>query len=193
MERRIFAAPLLFAPGSQRRHSHAAFGLLASLIERASGASYGDYIRARVFEPAGMRRTGFYGDRMGLNVDQFAVGGGPRFVGRPNIPPNWGPTSWLVMGSGGMVSTLADLERFDDFAREQGNDSELAAWFTHSSAKSDGSDGGFDLHSGYNAITRAQFYLLFNSQPSREDGVALVRGLERWMTEGDGALHGRAG
>ena len=34
----------------------------------------------------------------------FATGGGPALWVFP-ASPNWGPTSWLVMGSGGMVST----------------------------------------------------------------------------------------
>ena len=59
-----------------------------------------------------MTRTGFYGETLGLTLDQFATGGGPSIVGLPNIGPNWGPTSWLVMGSGGMVSTIEDMDRY---------------------------------------------------------------------------------
>ncbi|MCA8885996.1 MAG: beta-lactamase family protein, partial [Hyphomonadaceae bacterium] len=96
LERRVFASPLLFRPGSERRHSHAGYGVLAALVERVSGQSYPDFLRSRVFEPAGMARTGFYGDSHGLRLEDFAAGGGPALVGLPNIPPNWGPTSWLV-------------------------------------------------------------------------------------------------
>ena len=178
MERRVFAAPLLFPPGSERRPSHAAFGLLAALIERVSGRSYASFLQTHIFQPAQMHRTGFYGGFMGLGVEQFAVGGGPRFVGEPNIPPNWGPTSWLVMGSGGMVSTLGDLRRFDQFMRNVDSNSELIAWFRRQSARSDGSDGGYDLHSGYAPDTDSDYYLMFNAQPDREQAAALARGLE---------------
>ncbi|MFT5154692.1 MAG: hypothetical protein ACI841_004700, partial [Planctomycetota bacterium] len=33
-------------------------------------------------------------------------------LGNPNTPKNWGETSWLVKGSGGMVSTVYHLQRW---------------------------------------------------------------------------------
>lgn len=109
---RILAQPLRFAPGSDRAHSHSGYVLLAAIVERVAGRSYPDFVRKEILAPAGMTRTGFYGETLGLGSDDFAVGGGPQSVGLPNIPPNWGPTSWLVMGSGGMVSTLGDMQRY---------------------------------------------------------------------------------
>lgn len=96
--------------------SHSAFGLLAALVERVSGRPYGTFLREEFFTPAGMTRTGFYGDDLGLPTSEFAVGYGVQ-AADPNIPPNWGPTSWLVMGSGGMVSTASDLKRWFDYVR----------------------------------------------------------------------------
>lgn len=86
--------------------------LLAAIVEIVSGQSYGDFLRQSFFAPAGMERTGFYGEDLGHGVDQFAVGYGMHAVGDPNVPPNWGPTSWLAMGSGGMFSTPGDVYRF---------------------------------------------------------------------------------
>lgn len=107
---RIFAQPLLFAPGTGRSHSHSAFGVLAVVVERVSGQSYGSFLRERLFGPAGMARTGFYGESLGLPDDAFAVGAG-KAAATPNIPPRWGRASWLVIGSGGMVSSVADMRR----------------------------------------------------------------------------------
>ncbi len=112
--RRIMAMPLLFAPGARQEHSHAAFGLLAAIIESASGKSYPEFIRTQILKPLGMTRTGFYGETLGIPLNQFATGYGMKSVGTPNIPPNWGRTSWLTMGSGGMFSTLGDLRRYYD-------------------------------------------------------------------------------
>ncbi len=114
--KRIVEQPLLFAPGASRSHSHSAFGLLAAIVEISSGQSYGDFMRRILFEPAGMTRTGFYGESLGLADNAFAVGLGNK-ASEPNIPPRWGPTSWLVMGSGGMVSSVADMQRGFDFLR----------------------------------------------------------------------------
>ena len=109
---RIFSQSLLFAPGTDRAHSHSAFAVLAAVIEVVSGSSYRDFVRAEILTPLGMTRTGFYGERAQFAITDFAVGDGPGVVGLPNIPPNWGPTSWLVMGSGGMYSSLDDMARY---------------------------------------------------------------------------------
>jgi hypothetical protein len=42
----------------------------------------------------------------------MAVGYGPNSDGEINAPPYWGKTSWLVMGSGGQVSTAEDMWRW---------------------------------------------------------------------------------
>jgi CubicO group peptidase (beta-lactamase class C family) len=105
--RRIFSFPLLFAPGTGQAHSHSAFGLLAAIVELASGDTYADYTRTHLFEPAGMRDTGFFGEP--IPEDRMAVGRGLESSGAINAPPYWGPTSWLVMGSGGQTSTVLDM------------------------------------------------------------------------------------
>jgi len=110
--RRILRTTLLFAPGTSQEHSHSAFGLLAAVVELASGRTFRDFVRQEILQPLGMTRSGFYGEDLGLPVAAFAHGAGPSRVGLPNIPPNWGPASWLVMGSGGMMSSAEDLERY---------------------------------------------------------------------------------
>ncbi len=54
--------------------------------------------------------TGFYGDP--VPAERLAVGYGPLSDGEINAPPYWGETSWLVMGSGGQVSTAGDTVRW---------------------------------------------------------------------------------
>lgn len=141
---RIFAAPLLFPPGTDTAHSHSAYGLLAALIEVVSGRSYEDVLRQGIFEPLGMEGTGFYGQTLGRGPEGFAEGQGISSVGAPNIPPNWGPTSWLVMGSGGMFSTLDDQVRFlDAWVSGELFPSTPGVDISPSPATVDGSDRGF--------------------------------------------------
>jgi CubicO group peptidase (beta-lactamase class C family) len=47
-----------FTPGSKFAYSNSGFALLGILIERASGQTYGDYLRTHVFKRAGMINTG---------------------------------------------------------------------------------------------------------------------------------------
>jgi len=105
--RRILGSKLLFAPGKGREHSHSGFGLLAAIVELVSGQSYQEFVKANLFKPAGMQDTGFFGEKYDAN--RMAIGYGPRKDGEINAPPYWGKTSWLVMGSGGMVSTARDI------------------------------------------------------------------------------------
>ena len=111
-ERRMFAQPLLFSPGEGQSHSHSAFVLLSAIIERVSNHSYAEFLQRTFFHPIGMERTGFYGEDSGFTDDQMAVGYGGERVGPKNNALHWGPTSWLMMGSGGMVSTPGDMYKW---------------------------------------------------------------------------------
>jgi CubicO group peptidase (beta-lactamase class C family) len=110
--KRIFGEPLLFKPGQGRAHSHSAWVLLAALVENASGQAYIDFLQTQLFKPAGMTST-FLHEGLRKEPDRnIAIGYGGQTVGKDNKPKYWGRTSWLVMGSGGMVSTVGDLARF---------------------------------------------------------------------------------
>ena len=50
--------PALFPPGGSYAYSNSGWVLLGAVIERASGMSYGDYLRDRVLAPAGLRHSG---------------------------------------------------------------------------------------------------------------------------------------
>jgi CubicO group peptidase (beta-lactamase class C family) len=46
-----------FAPGSRWSYSNTGYFLLSQVVKRVSGASLGDFSRARIFEPLGMKHT----------------------------------------------------------------------------------------------------------------------------------------
>ncbi len=142
--RRILAQPLIFAPGTSRAHSHSAYGLAAAVIERISGKDYFSFMKTHFFDPAGMTRTGMNGSSGGFPLEDFAEGYGNSAVGLPNIPPNWGPTSWLVMGSGGMYSTLDDMLKFYRYVRDgKVLEPEYAERYQGETVGIGGSDRGF--------------------------------------------------
>jgi CubicO group peptidase (beta-lactamase class C family) len=51
---RAWREPLAFAPGARFRYSNINYQLLAAIVARASGEPFADYLRDRVFAPAGM-------------------------------------------------------------------------------------------------------------------------------------------
>jgi CubicO group peptidase (beta-lactamase class C family) len=109
---RILGQTLLFPPGQGNKHSHSAWGLLAAIVEIVSGKPYKKFLEEYLFGPAGMDRTGLYQDAACFKEKDVAVGYSPVKVGKINSPQYWGPTSWLVMGSGGMVSNPGDLYKW---------------------------------------------------------------------------------
>ncbi len=165
--RRMFDHKLLFAPGKGEAHSHSAWGMLAAIVEIASGQTYQNYTTQNLFKPAGMVDTGFYGDDVSEN--RVAVGYGALKSSEPNSPPHWGKTSWLVMGSGGQVSTLPDLLRWEQ-AVHDGKllSAESTQYFLrrHKGLALDGSMFGFEFMHSYDP--NSLFMLISNAVETKE-------------------------
>ena len=54
----IFSAvPFEFAPGDEYKYNNSAYFLLGTIIEKASGNSYEDFLRDNIWEPLGMRES----------------------------------------------------------------------------------------------------------------------------------------
>jgi CubicO group peptidase (beta-lactamase class C family) len=68
--------PLNFAPGAAVAYSNSGYVLLGKLIEQASGLSYAEYLRERIFLPLGMANSGYdTGDFSALNGTRGYAGG----------------------------------------------------------------------------------------------------------------------
>lgn len=49
-----------FPPGEKYEYSNTGYALLASVIEKVSGMSYGAFLYQYIFKPAGMKNTLVY-------------------------------------------------------------------------------------------------------------------------------------
>ncbi len=176
---RIMHQKLLFAPGTNHRHSHSAWVLLAAIVEKASGQSYEEFLRKQFFDPAGMHRTGNYPITKRFPEDQIAVGYGMSRPTEINSPVHWGPTSWLVMGSGGMVSTPADLYRWHRaMLRGKLLGPKALAKYPLDAVGVGGNDRGFLNWFAYNDLNAV--ILCSNSHVEMEDRTAQIgRALEQ--------------
>jgi CubicO group peptidase (beta-lactamase class C family) len=100
--------PLKFEPGTSRAYSNGGYIVLGAIIEKVTGQSYYDYVRERIFKPAGMENTDAY--ETGANVSNLAAGylrneKGER-VSNINTRPARGSSA------GGGYSTAEDLLKF---------------------------------------------------------------------------------
>ena len=100
------------APGATYSYSNPGYNLLAGVVELASGAPFADFCKERFYAPLGMTDSCHHedvadNDRMSVVVKERDRGGW-RVVWRPHGKP----TLPFVRGSGGMISTASDYERF---------------------------------------------------------------------------------
>jgi CubicO group peptidase (beta-lactamase class C family) len=101
--------PLDFEPGSRARYSNSNYNLLAYIVEKVSGQSYGEYLKVVIFDRLGMKSTLHDGDASALIEDRASGTVPDGFRGVKNAPwVDWSSKT----GSGSLVSTTEDLARF---------------------------------------------------------------------------------
>ena len=109
---RLGAAPLDFQPGTEWRYSAlAGIETLGRIVEVASGVTFDQFLKQRIFEPLGMTDTAFFptDDRLPRVVTLYEEKGGQ--LVRTNTP-SWLATKTLFSGGGGLWSTAEDYMRF---------------------------------------------------------------------------------
>jgi CubicO group peptidase (beta-lactamase class C family) len=105
---RITALPLMFEPGTSYTYSNNGYIALSFIIEKTSGISYEDYLKANIFRPPGMDRSGQDNAR---DVFPNRATGYTTMAGRQihydlqNIHNSW--------GAGSIHSTTEDLFRWE--------------------------------------------------------------------------------
>ncbi len=105
--RSAYASPLLFSPGDRFEYSNLGYFVIAEVISRRSGVPWPDFVKARIFDQAGMTASGLTSaeDRSGKRAR------GHEWVGGEVVPIQ--PMAAL-RPSGAFVSSLADLMRWDN-------------------------------------------------------------------------------
>ena len=102
--------PLLAQPGERWLYNTSG-SVLGVLLARATGLSLADVLRTRVFEPLGMRDTGFFTTA----TDRLATAYRPTATGLEAYDEpsgDWSRPPVFEDGSGGLVSTVDDLLAF---------------------------------------------------------------------------------
>lgn len=111
--RRLGALPLIHHPGEAWMYDTGS-DVLGVLIARASGQTFDAFLRERLFEPLGMKDTGFFVPA--AKIDRFATSyvvdssRGMQIYDPPG--GQWSEPPAFPSGSGGLVSTVDDMYAF---------------------------------------------------------------------------------
>ena len=101
--------PLQFTPGTQWEYCNSGYITLGIIIERVSGLSYRDFIRANILNPLKMRNTGY--DPYDQEFPYKAIGYDDISVDPPLRSPYLHPT--IPYSCGAIYSTVKDLYTWD--------------------------------------------------------------------------------
>ncbi len=117
---RFGATSLDFQPGARWTYSAlAAFDTLGRVVEVASGVSFEQFLRTRLFDPLGMKDTYFHpGEQGWLKVVSAYHRGEKELTKTAN--PNWLASTTYFSGAGGLLSTADDYLQFAEMLLEGG-------------------------------------------------------------------------
>jgi CubicO group peptidase (beta-lactamase class C family) len=100
--------PLEFQPGEKWNYSNSGYVLLGYLIEKISGQPYDKFVQENIFNPLGMKDSGY--DSNSAIILHRASGYAPS----PNGPMNAGYIDMSIpLSAGGLYSTTEDLLRWE--------------------------------------------------------------------------------
>jgi len=140
--------PYDFDPGGKWSYDNSGYILLGYIVEKVSGQTYGDFLRANFFQPLGMTNTGVCRAELGLPHEALGYSLGPNGFARA---PNW-DMSWFG-GAGALYSTVEDLNRWIE-GLHQGrvlDAASLKAALTPTKTKeNEGEEGGIGYGFGVN-------------------------------------------
>jgi CubicO group peptidase (beta-lactamase class C family) len=112
-------SPLLFTPGTRYSYSNSGYATLGSVVARASGQSYYDYVRDHVFARADMTRSGFYTKTQWLTNPGIARPYSASAPGGKGTAQPGGQLTDVISGedfigspAGNAFSTVLDMARF---------------------------------------------------------------------------------
>ncbi|MFQ5705213.1 MAG: serine hydrolase domain-containing protein [Gemmatimonadales bacterium] len=100
---------LNFRPGDQYLYSNSGYVLLALIVKRVSGRSLREFAQQQIFGPLGMSHSSFHDDyRIPVDNRAYSYGQDDKDGFKLTFLPKFD-----LVGAGGVLSTIADLARWD--------------------------------------------------------------------------------
>ncbi len=121
MVERVAAIPLLYDPGTDWSYSIAS-DVQGAVVERISGQSLADFMKARIFDPLGMASTGFVVSAdAARKMPVVTARNGTSLIVADATTTRYTPAGvGFHHGGDGLVSTLNDYRKFADLLANSG-------------------------------------------------------------------------
>ena len=105
--------PLLFEPGSAWAYSNTAYVVLGSLLSEITGEHWSEFVKARIFEPAGMKTA------QRISLSRITPNRASAYVRIGNELKNapWFSQTFLQTGDGALYFSIMDLAHWDQALR----------------------------------------------------------------------------
>jgi len=101
--------PMMYSPGEKFQYNNTGYTVLAMIIEKATGMDFDKYLAQLIFEPCGMKSTGYYAlDRLPANCATAYIYDEAQGEYFTNIYS----TNAKSDGAGGVYTTADDVERY---------------------------------------------------------------------------------
>jgi CubicO group peptidase (beta-lactamase class C family) len=101
--------PMMYSPGEKFQYNNAGYTVLAMMIEKITGIDFDKYLDALIFQPCGMKSTGYYAlDRLPANCATAYIYDEEQELHFTNIYS----TNAKSDGAGGVYTTVEDIARF---------------------------------------------------------------------------------
>ena len=101
--------PMMYNPGEKFQYNNTGYTVLAIIIEKVTGMDFDKYLTKLIFEPCGMKSTGYHDlDRLPANCATAYIYDEERCEYYTNIYS----TNAKSDGAGGVYTTVDDIERF---------------------------------------------------------------------------------
>ncbi len=167
----------VFPPGERYEYSNPGYDMLAQVVEAASGMSFADFMRERVFAPLEMDDSLIH-DHTGPSITRRVVGydpDGDGYVENDQHPLNG------IVGSGSMFSTLEDLYKWDQalYTEMLVSNATLQEAFTPARLNN-GDDTGYGFgftigeYRGYQRIAHGGSWVGFRTHIARHPDIGLT-------------------
>jgi CubicO group peptidase (beta-lactamase class C family) len=106
---RIYALPLVFAPGEHWKYSNPGYAVLGIIIGKVTGQFYGDFLQERIFKPLGMSATRI------INEEDIIPrrAAGYRLVNGELKNQEWVSPALNTTADGSLYFNLVDVAKWD--------------------------------------------------------------------------------